>query len=340
MELRQLRHLIAVVEHGSFSRAAEAVHLTQPALSRSIQALEASVGAPVLERHRGAIEPTDVGRLLLTHARQLDSATRDLERDIALTQGLELGELRIGVGPYGGSALVGPALGRLNLAHPGLRLKTVLAPWQELPDRARARDVDLIVVELSQVQLMDDFAVQALSEHGLVVVCQPRHPLTGMDSPSPGRRFSATRWPGPASPRRRPALLQNLPPRQRARPAAKAAACWRWSATCRACSRTCCGNSHAISLMPAFMVARGSGRGPAGVPARRGAGSARALRLRLAQGAHAVAGGGALHGAADRLRPQPGDPGGASLCLEGLRFQQIRPSPASEGHSPLLIVKR
>ena len=43
MELRQLRHLIAVVEHGSFSRAAEAVHLTQPALSRSIQALEASV---------------------------------------------------------------------------------------------------------------------------------------------------------------------------------------------------------------------------------------------------------------------------------------------------------
>ena len=74
MELRQLRHLIAVVEHGSFSRAAEAVHLTQPALSRSIQALEAEVGAAVLERNRGAIEPTDVGRLLLTHARQLDSA--------------------------------------------------------------------------------------------------------------------------------------------------------------------------------------------------------------------------------------------------------------------------
>ena len=87
MELRRLRHLIAVVEHGSFSRAAEAVHLTQPALSRSIQALEAEVGTAVLERNRGAIEPTDVGRLLLTHARQLDSATRDLERDIALTQG-------------------------------------------------------------------------------------------------------------------------------------------------------------------------------------------------------------------------------------------------------------
>src|SRR5574343_2054742 len=154
MELRQLRHLLAIVEHGSFSRAAEAVHLTQPALTRSIQALEATVGAPVLERQRGAVAPTDVGRLLLTHARLLDTVTRDLERDIALTQGLELGELRIGVGPYGGSALVGPAIGQLHRAHPGLRLTTVLAPWQELPERARARAVDLIVVEVSQVGQM------------------------------------------------------------------------------------------------------------------------------------------------------------------------------------------
>ena len=170
IELRHLKHLSALAEHASFSRAAEALHLTQPALSRSIQALEAQVGGPLFERQRGGIEPTELGRLLLRHAQVFEASSQDLEHEIRLARGLELGELRIGVGPYGGSALVGPALGRLNLAHPGLRLKTVLAPWQELPDRARARDVDLIVVELSQVQLMDDFAVQALSEHGLVVV--------------------------------------------------------------------------------------------------------------------------------------------------------------------------
>lgn len=177
MEPRQLRHLMAVVEHGSFSRAAEAVHLTQPALSRSIQALESSVGATVLERNRGDLAPTEVGRLLLNHARYLDSATRDLERDIALTKGLELGELRIGVGPYGGSALVGPVVGQLIARHPRLHVKTVLAPWQELPERARNRDVDLIVLELSQVEQMDDFAVQPLCEHRLRTVCRPGHPL-------------------------------------------------------------------------------------------------------------------------------------------------------------------
>ncbi|MBK7989495.1 MAG: LysR family transcriptional regulator [Comamonadaceae bacterium] len=221
MELRQLRHLIAVVEHGSFSRAAEAVHLTQPALSRSIQALESEVGAAVLERNRGAIVPTDIGHLLLTHARLLDTVTRDLDRDIALTRGLELGELRIGVGPYGGSALVGPPIGQLNFAHPGLRLKTILAPWQELPDRARARDVDIIVVELSQVQQMEDFAVQGLTEHAMVPVCRPRHPLTFDGLAHLGRRL---RLPGGrAQPHsgfcQRAARPAPCPP---ARPAAKA----------------------------------------------------------------------------------------------------------------------
>lgn len=178
IDLRHLKHLMAVAEHGNFSRAAEALHLTQPALSRSIQALEASVGAAVLERTRGAIAPTDIGQLLLRHAQALDISARDLDREIALTKGLELGELRIGVGPFAGSALVGPVVGQLNRLHPRLHLKLVVAPWQELPERARAREVDLIVLELSQVEKLEDFAAQALSEHRGVLVCRPGHPLT------------------------------------------------------------------------------------------------------------------------------------------------------------------
>lgn len=253
MELRQLRHLLAVVETGSFSRAAETVHLTQPALSRSIQALEAAVGAAVLERSRGAIQPTDVGRLLLAHARLLDTATRDLERDIALTQGLELGELRIGVGPYGGSALVGPVIGRLHQAHPRLRLKTVLAPWQELPDRARARDVDLIVVELSEVQQMDDFVVHTLREHDMVAVCQPGHPLARVSAPSLAQIFSYPL----AGPSLTPGQVQML---QAALPAPARARLPRHGLLAVECDlsgmlKDVLRHSQAVSLMPAFMVA-------------------------------------------------------------------------------------
>ncbi len=212
MELRQLRHFLAVLEHGSFIRAAEAVHLTQPALSRSIQALEAEVGATVLERSRGGMTTTEIGRLLLAHARNLDLATRELERDIALTKGLEMGELRIGVGPYGGSALVGPVIGKLNRLHPRLKVKAILAPWQELPDRVRARDVDLIVVEMSQVQNESDFAVQQLSEHSMLSVCRPEHPLTRMAHPTIADVFSYPTAGPSTTPAMVEAMMAKLPP--------------------------------------------------------------------------------------------------------------------------------
>jgi DNA-binding transcriptional LysR family regulator len=129
----------------------------------------------------------------------------------------------------------------------------VLAPWQELPDRARARDVDLIVVELSQVQLMDDFAVQALSEHGLVVVCQPRHPLAGMDSPSPAAVFS---YPvaGPSlTPAPGRCCRTCLPASQRAQQ--KKRGLLAVECDLSGMLKDVLRNSHAISLMPAFMVA-------------------------------------------------------------------------------------
>jgi DNA-binding transcriptional LysR family regulator len=176
-DLRALRHALALAEHGNFSRAAEAVHLTQPALSRSIQALEGLVGEPLFERRRGAIEPTEIGRLLLAHAQQLDAGARDLDRDLRLARQLELGELRIAVGPWGGSALIGPVIGRLNAAHPRLRVRLLVGPWQELPARARAREVDIVVGDLREIEALEDFELRRLSVHPGRVVSRADHPL-------------------------------------------------------------------------------------------------------------------------------------------------------------------
>lgn len=253
MELRQLRHLLAVVEYGSFSRAAEAVHLTQPALTRSIQALEARVHGRVLDRHRGAIVPTEIGQLLLSHARRLDTATRDLERDIALSKGLELGELRIGVGPFGGAALAGAPIGELNRAHPRLRIKVVMAPWQELPERARAREIDLLVVEASQVRQMDDFAVQLLSEHRLTLVCRSGHPLTAAARVSIDAVFRHPRL-GPSLTAAQTEMVRALQPGLSSPTAADrdllAVECDHSGML-----KTMLRHSDAISIMPEFMVA-------------------------------------------------------------------------------------
>jgi DNA-binding transcriptional LysR family regulator len=178
VELRRLRHLIAVAEYGNFGRAAAASYITQPALSRSIQALEAEVGAPLFDRRSSGVELTEMGRLLLGHAIVLDAAARDLDREIRLAKGLELGELRIGVGPWGGAALIAPAVGRLHSSHPLLRLRIVVAPWRELPDRLRARDVDLVVGAVGEIEPLADVETLSLSSHEMVVVGRVGHPLT------------------------------------------------------------------------------------------------------------------------------------------------------------------
>jgi DNA-binding transcriptional LysR family regulator len=182
VELRRLRHLIALAEHGNFGRAAAACYITQPALSRSIQALEGQVGAALFDRRRTGVELTDMGRLLLNHAVTLEAGARDLDREVRLAKDLELGELRIGVGPWGGSVLVAPVVGQLHAQHPGLSMRVVVAPWRELPPRLRARDVDIAVGSVAEIEELDDFEVFGMTEHDVVVVCRAGHPLSVHDA--------------------------------------------------------------------------------------------------------------------------------------------------------------
>ena len=252
IELRHLRHLKVLDEHASFSRAAEALHITQPALSRSIQGLEAQVGGALFERQRGGIEPTELGRVLLRHAQAFEASAQDLAHEIRLARGLALGELRIGVGPFGGSALIGPVVGRLNRLHPRLRVKLTVAPWQELPERARARDVDLIVLELSEVEQLEDFASRALSAHQVVVVCRAGHPLAALPSPQLDDLFAYPL----AGPRLPPHAAKAL---AAGMPAERRAAALRNGPLTLECDsssvlKAMLMDSDAVSMMPRFMV--------------------------------------------------------------------------------------
>jgi DNA-binding transcriptional LysR family regulator len=131
-----------------------------------------------------------MGELVVRHATALDAAARDLDREIRLAQDLELGELRVGAGPWGGSVLVAPVVGRLNARHPGLRMRVVVAPWRELPARTRARDVDLMVGGLGDVAHLDDFEFVRLGVHDTVVVGRVGHPLDVDDDATPADVFT------------------------------------------------------------------------------------------------------------------------------------------------------
>src|SRR5215204_3556064 len=95
MTLRQLQYLVAVLDEGSFGRAAPALYVSQPTLSQQIRALEAEIGGPLVERLARGVRPTPAGEALLPPARAALAAADRARRSARMVPGLEAGELAI-----------------------------------------------------------------------------------------------------------------------------------------------------------------------------------------------------------------------------------------------------
>lgn len=120
--LRQLQYLKLLSEHGSFSRAAEAAHVSQPALSSGVQELERVLGAPVVERTRGNVQLTAVGAEACRRAEDVLARTEDLV-EAARNAGRPLsGRLRMGIIPTVAPFLLPATLPGLKADYPDLRL--------------------------------------------------------------------------------------------------------------------------------------------------------------------------------------------------------------------------
>jgi DNA-binding transcriptional LysR family regulator len=110
VELRHLAQALVLAEYRNFARAAKVLHMSQPALTRSIQALEERMGLPLFERMRSGVEPTDAGQLLLKRAKAMLGQADDLMREVGgVGTGVQAG-LRVAVGPYPAGMIVSPAV--------------------------------------------------------------------------------------------------------------------------------------------------------------------------------------------------------------------------------------
>lgn len=116
-----LRHFLLIAEHQTFTRAAQRAHLSQPALSASIQKLEQELGATLFHRGRAGAELTASGVALLPRARAVMSAIEDARRTVLEIQGLQSGEVRLGAGATACTYLLPPLLATFRAAHPGIR---------------------------------------------------------------------------------------------------------------------------------------------------------------------------------------------------------------------------
>ncbi len=174
---RRLRHLLLLVEYAHFGRAAAALNISQPALTKSIQALEAELGVMLLNRKRGAVVLTAFGELVVQRSQALLNAEEDMLREITLLAGLEIGSLRVALGPYPSVISGYPALARLLARRPKITVAAHVAGWREVAHQVAARAVDLGLAELSGVQDDDQFATELVGQHRGRIFCRPGHPI-------------------------------------------------------------------------------------------------------------------------------------------------------------------
>ncbi|WAS94610.1 LysR family transcriptional regulator [Nannocystis punicea] len=142
----ELRHFLLIVELGTFTEAARRAHLSQPALTASIQRLEGAFGARLLDRGPGGATPTAAGAALVSRAGAVLAALDDAKRAVAEIEGLHAGEVRVGAGATACTYLLPATLALYRAEHPGVRFLLREANTDEVLDALHRGDLDLGVI--------------------------------------------------------------------------------------------------------------------------------------------------------------------------------------------------
>ncbi|MZD04802.1 LysR family transcriptional regulator [Streptomyces sp. SID5785] len=177
MEIRQLRHFVAVVTEGSFTAAARAELIVQSALSTSVRNLERELGAELFDRTGRRVRLTEAGRALLPQARQLLAGAASAREAVARVAGLGAGRLAIGTIQTLTCVDLAAELAAFHRELPGIQVSVREAPVEELIEGLRTGELDLAFLAPDARPLPDGLASFGAWQEDLVLVTAPGHPL-------------------------------------------------------------------------------------------------------------------------------------------------------------------
>jgi DNA-binding transcriptional LysR family regulator len=172
--LRQLKIFEAVARHLSFSRAAEELHLTQPAVSMQVRSLEEAAGLPLTEQVGKRIYLTEAGTELASHARIVAQQLREAEEALAAMKGLRGGKLNIGV--VSTAKYFAPRLlTAFRAEHPDVELRLGVHNREAIVQQLADNEIDLAIMGRPPQEL--ETVSEPFAENPLVFVAEPAHPL-------------------------------------------------------------------------------------------------------------------------------------------------------------------
>ncbi|MFT4046237.1 MAG: LysR substrate-binding domain-containing protein [Solimonas sp.] len=176
MQLRHLRHFVALVDHGGFGRAAQTVHLSQPAFSRSIQTLEQELGCLLVDRAAPGLRLTGQGEILKRHAPSLLRDVRAVIDEIARYDA-ERVQLHFGSGPGPAASLIPAAVAAFMTEHESVRLNCEVAAPVALAARLRGGGIEFLIADYRYFLNDPRYRIEPLRERRGGVFCRRGHPL-------------------------------------------------------------------------------------------------------------------------------------------------------------------
>ena len=174
--LHQLRIFLSVARHGSFARAAAAMHLSPPTLSLQVKQLSETVGQPLFEQLGKKIFLTAAGQTLAQACEDIESRMERLSQDLAMLQGVERGSLRVAILTTV-KYTVPKLLGSFCVAHPGIEVAMQVGNRENLLQRLGSNQDDLYI--MGQPPEHMDVVCEPFADNPLVLVAPPGHPLAG-----------------------------------------------------------------------------------------------------------------------------------------------------------------
>ncbi|MCU0071359.1 transcriptional regulator CynR [Pseudomonas koreensis] len=180
MLLRHLRYLLAVADHGGFTRAAEALHVSQPTLSQQIRQLEESLGVDLFDRTSRSVKPTDAGQAYIECARRVLVELEAGKRALHDVKDLSRGSLRLAMTPTFMAYLVGPLVRDYVIRYPGIHLEIFELSMDDIEGGLADDSLD-IAIAFTPVRNPDIECIPAFVEI-LGVMVGREHPLYDSDS--------------------------------------------------------------------------------------------------------------------------------------------------------------
>lgn len=176
MTLQQLRAFLAIIEHGSFRRAARELGVSQAGLTNSLQALEASLGVSLLQRSAHGVSLTADGQSLFPRAQLIDRESSRAVEEAQLTKGIQGGTLHVGLGPTPTAVLLHLVVPDFHARFPAVKLNLTSGFYEHLWPALQQGLIELAVTAVPDGSPGPGLVRKVLFKSDLVVVGRPNHP--------------------------------------------------------------------------------------------------------------------------------------------------------------------